>query len=603
MSIPVIESERLILRGLIASDAAEVQRLAGAFEVADTTQNIPHPYENGLAEEWIKRLGTVFHDGEGVTFAIVLKSNMRLVGGISLMSIEKDHQAELGYWIGVPFWGEGICTEAGLLVADYAFTVLGLARLHARHMSRNQPSGRVLRKIGFSHEGSLRAHVKKWGKFEDVETYGLMCSGQPAEGIKGSLVVQNVIQAEECNGLGSAYPHVVTRLFEDGVMTQLALLGFTQKQVAEIFSFSGSLIIETREACLANRGVSVYCQLHEMNHQYLELEMRLHYWPNGETVASAQVKLLIKASDETVSTVLANANSIKTSAADGVGDRDKEHDHESELVRESILLRHFTARHRGQAGHVNIQHFAQSATDACRNVASLLGVASTENMVVQREKVRFIAELHPGDTAFVRCDIEKVDRDRWVISGEMVRVQDNKLICQFQREIELELDEVEVERVRVSHLADNLNMDLRDIPIGDVVWGPIESYRGTVEPMEVDVFSNLSTRALWDKMTRGLWAVQNGLGANRDVMIKHSIAGGAAMFQLKFHRAARLGTPIVIQSCMRGHSESSLIMQHAVTDARDHSILIEASYVLTFFDRNTGRRIPMPSFIMALIGK
>jgi acyl-CoA thioesterase FadM len=528
---------------------------------------------------------------------------MRLVGGISLMAIEKNHQAELGYWIGVPFWGKGICTEAGLLVADYAFNVLGLARLHARHMSRNQPSGRVLRKIGFSHEGSLRAHVKKWDKFEDVETYGLMRSGQPAKGIKGSLVVQNVIQAEECNGLGIAYPHVVTRLFEDGVMTQLALLGFTQKQIAEMFPVIRSVVIETREACLVNRGVSVYCQLHEMNNQYLELDMGLHYWPHAEKIASAKVKLLIEALDEKVSAVLLNANSNEILPVDGVGGRDTEHDRVGELVRRSLLLRHFTARHRGQAGHVNIQHFAQSATDACRNVVSLLGVASTENIVVYREKVRFIAELHPGDTAFVRCDIDKIDHDRWLISGEMVRVKDNKLICQFQREIELEIDDVEVERVRLSHLTDDLDMDLRDIPIGEVVWGPIESYRGTVEPMEVDVFSNLSTRALWDKMTRGLWSVQNALGANRDVMIDHGIAGGAAMFQLEFHRVAKLGTPIVIQSSMRGRSESSLRMQHVVTDARDGSILIEASYVLTFFDRKTGRRIPIPSFILALISQ
>ena len=50
MTIPVLESERLLLRGFLPSDAAAVQQLAGAFEIADTTMNIPHPYEDGMAE-------------------------------------------------------------------------------------------------------------------------------------------------------------------------------------------------------------------------------------------------------------------------------------------------------------------------------------------------------------------------------------------------------------------------------------------------------------------------------------------------------------------------------------------------------------------------
>lgn len=174
MSFPSLESDRLVLRGFRNADAAGVQRLAGAFEIADTTLTIPHPYEDGVAESWIARHRDAFQHRKGVTFAITLKSSSDLAGAISLMSIEASHQAELGYWVGVPYWGQGICTEAGKIVAGYAFSELGLVRLYARHLVRNPSSGRVLHKIGFLHEGTRKGHVKKWGKLEDVEDYGLM---------------------------------------------------------------------------------------------------------------------------------------------------------------------------------------------------------------------------------------------------------------------------------------------------------------------------------------------------------------------------------------------------------------------------------------------
>ena len=96
------------------------------------------------------------------------------MGAISLMSIEQGHQAEIGYWIGKPFWGQGVCSEAAQLIVQFAFSRLNLARLYARHFSRNPASGRVLVKAGFVNEGTRRGHVKKWGKLEDIENYGLL---------------------------------------------------------------------------------------------------------------------------------------------------------------------------------------------------------------------------------------------------------------------------------------------------------------------------------------------------------------------------------------------------------------------------------------------
>jgi len=171
-----LETDRLILRPFVLADAAAVQRLAGDRAIADTTKTVPHPYADGLAEQWIATHQGIFDQGKGVTFAIVLKSDQTLVGAISLMGMTTGHQAELGYWIGQAHWGRGFCTEAGRAVLRFGFEVLGLNRIHACHFSRNPASGRVMVNLGMTHEGHRRQHVRKWGKFEDDEIYGILKS-------------------------------------------------------------------------------------------------------------------------------------------------------------------------------------------------------------------------------------------------------------------------------------------------------------------------------------------------------------------------------------------------------------------------------------------
>jgi len=151
-----------------------VRRLAGRIEVADTTLNIPHPYEEGEAERWIGTHAAGFADGRLAAFALERKEDRRLVGAISLDLELAQGKAELGYWIGMPWWGEGYATEAGAEMLRYGFGTLALARIHARHMSRNQASGRVLEKIGMTREGLLRKHVRKWDRREDVVVWGIL---------------------------------------------------------------------------------------------------------------------------------------------------------------------------------------------------------------------------------------------------------------------------------------------------------------------------------------------------------------------------------------------------------------------------------------------
>lgn len=174
MDQPTIRSSRILLRPFSPDDAAAVQRLAGEYEIADTTLSIPHPYEDGMAEEWIADQDEQFQAGTNAVFAIVAKESLQLIGAVSL-NINKDmRKAELGYWIGKPFWNHGYATEAATSIVDYGFRHLKLNRIVARHFVRNPASGRVMQKIGMVHEGTLREDMFKWGKYEDLHLYALL---------------------------------------------------------------------------------------------------------------------------------------------------------------------------------------------------------------------------------------------------------------------------------------------------------------------------------------------------------------------------------------------------------------------------------------------
>jgi [ribosomal protein S5]-alanine N-acetyltransferase len=178
---PTLTTGRLVLRPFQMADAQPVQQLAGAVEVADTTLNIPHPYPDGAAEQWIAVLGEGFARGASATWAITLRDGGELVGAVGLV-IRREHlHAELGYWIGMPYWGRGYATEAARAVLRYAFRGMELARVYASHFTRNPASGAVLRRIGMRHEGTFRQHYRKWGRMEDVDLYAMLVDELPAD--------------------------------------------------------------------------------------------------------------------------------------------------------------------------------------------------------------------------------------------------------------------------------------------------------------------------------------------------------------------------------------------------------------------------------------
>lgn len=177
-TLPTLTTSRLVLRPFTLADALDVQRLAGDREVASTTLRIPHPYQDGMAEEWIGTHADKFAKDEGISLAVTLLDGGRLIGAVGLEICKAHARAELGYWIGKLYWGKGFASEAAKALVDYGFKMAGLNRIYAHHLVRNPASGRVMIRIGMRHEGTLHQHTKKWDQFEDIEVYGLLRHGE-----------------------------------------------------------------------------------------------------------------------------------------------------------------------------------------------------------------------------------------------------------------------------------------------------------------------------------------------------------------------------------------------------------------------------------------
>lgn len=171
---PLLHTARLTLRPFVPDDAPRVRELAGAYEVAQTTLNLPHPYPEGAAEAWIATHGPAWDAGERATYAIAEREGGALVGAIALAISAQHARGELGYWVGVPYWNRGYATEAARALAGLAFGALGLHRVQARHFVRNPASGRVMQKLGMRPEGVNREAMRRWGRFEDVAMYAIL---------------------------------------------------------------------------------------------------------------------------------------------------------------------------------------------------------------------------------------------------------------------------------------------------------------------------------------------------------------------------------------------------------------------------------------------
>ncbi len=170
-----IEGERIKLRKLKLSDAEDIYENLQDKEMVKWTLNIHWPYKKQDAIKWIRKTHYKIKNKEEYGFAIVLKTENKVIGAVSLMHIDwKNKNAELGYWLGKKYWGKGLMTEAVKLVLKFAFEKLKLHRVYANLFEENVASRRVLEKSGFKLEGVARECRFRYNKWHNELKFGIL---------------------------------------------------------------------------------------------------------------------------------------------------------------------------------------------------------------------------------------------------------------------------------------------------------------------------------------------------------------------------------------------------------------------------------------------
>jgi RimJ/RimL family protein N-acetyltransferase len=174
-----------LLRAPRLEDAETIAALADDRRVAENTLRIPHPYALADAESFIDSANAA----AGEIVFLITTHGARVLGICGVRKVDGE-QPEIGYWLGVPFWGKGYATEAARAVIDHAFDNLGYDVLIGGARVSNPASRRVLEKCAFQWTGvglyriralassapvdrfrldrRLWASLKNWGKVSRV---------------------------------------------------------------------------------------------------------------------------------------------------------------------------------------------------------------------------------------------------------------------------------------------------------------------------------------------------------------------------------------------------------------------------------------------------
>ena len=150
---PLLRTSRLTLRALNAEDAPNFHRLINDWEICRRLPDAPFPYAASLAAQWIAAAAADRIAGRAEQFALTDSATGELLGCGGLRLSKDRKSAELGYWLGRVFWGQGFGAEAARRLTEWAFAALPIARVTATVAADNDASAAVLRRLGFTQSG------------------------------------------------------------------------------------------------------------------------------------------------------------------------------------------------------------------------------------------------------------------------------------------------------------------------------------------------------------------------------------------------------------------------------------------------------------------
>lgn len=171
-----MEQRKLVsLKRLVKADAEKLARLANNKRIWDNVRdNLPHPYSRKDANDFINHTRK---EKPPVTFGIFYQDEFcGMIGLVPQPDIYR-LSAEVGYWIGEPYWNKGVATDAVRLITHYGFEELKLERIYAGVFEYNKASMRVLEKNGYEKEGVSRNALVKNNRVFNEHRYGITKSG------------------------------------------------------------------------------------------------------------------------------------------------------------------------------------------------------------------------------------------------------------------------------------------------------------------------------------------------------------------------------------------------------------------------------------------
>jgi len=168
----LLRGRRVLLRPLRPTDAVPLGRFLRDGMV---TRYLPSRVRRENGRQFVRRVLTDQRSGGGVAFAILSRETGEVVGQIRLIDWSRlERSAEVGYWLGRRYWGNGFGTESVWLVARFGFRRMSLHRIHASVTAGNERSESVLQRVGFRPEGVLRRATRHGGRWRDDHLFGLL---------------------------------------------------------------------------------------------------------------------------------------------------------------------------------------------------------------------------------------------------------------------------------------------------------------------------------------------------------------------------------------------------------------------------------------------
>jgi RimJ/RimL family protein N-acetyltransferase len=163
----VLETERLMLRRPTLADVKAIARLANDRRIADNTRRLPHPYSQAHAVEFVRSLADEIRNTN-----FLIEFERAPIGMVGVDWREPD-APELGYWLGVEYWGQGFGTEAARAVIDFTFEEFDVEHLISGARVTNPSSRNILEKCGFQWSGVELHRFEAIGSSTPVDCFKL----------------------------------------------------------------------------------------------------------------------------------------------------------------------------------------------------------------------------------------------------------------------------------------------------------------------------------------------------------------------------------------------------------------------------------------------